>query len=599
MSAIDTPLNLGPAVESCSGDLLSSESEATVFWGLRRRLVLSTLRRLLLEARLRATMVVTLSVVFWVALYFLFYSGFDLLNSLYPGAIAALYNAFFVSLMVMLLFSSGIITYTNLYRSPEAAFLLTTPTRPERIFAYTFQEALWFSSWGFLLLGSPMLVAAGTVSAAPLHYYLVLLPFMLAFLYIPVAIGAVLCILLVDRLGRIRVAWLRWLAAAGGIAMIWIGWSVFASGQSDLMTPTWFRELSERLRFTENRLLPSWWLSTGLLEAARHPIPELLNDQPWSESVRFLALLMSNAFVCHLLAVWVAARWYRGSYSRLQTVELRRRRSTIGIVDRLLLRRLGKESSPPSQLRLLLVKEFRLFRRDPVQWSQSLIFFGLLALYFISIRRFRYNVTYSAMIGFLNLGVVGLILSTFTTRFIFPMLSLEGRRFWILAITPVSRDKIVWTKFAFAAGGSLLPCCGLMLLSDAMLDIDWQILAVHQLSCAALCLGLSGIAVGLGAKMPELREQNPSKIAAGFGGTLNLVLSAVFIVVTVALTAVPYHFYLMSRSGLAPVQSVRLTHLLGSPTAIIVGTILTFVLGTIATIWPLAIGLKSFRRADL
>jgi ABC-2 type transport system permease protein len=601
MSTIDTPLEFARPLDSHGGDLLSTQREAEVFWALRRRLVLAAFRRLLREARLRAAMVAALSVVFWVALYFLFYSGFDLLNGLYPGAVSSLYNAFFVSLMVMLLFSSGIIMYTNLYRSPEAAFLLTTPSRPERVFAYLFQEALWYSSWGFVLLGSPMLVAYGTVTStsAPLHYYLLLLPFMLAFLYIPVALGAVICILVVDRLGRIRWALLRWVAVVGAIGVIWLTWSIFGGGQTDLLTPLWFRELSERLRFTENRLLPSWWLSTGLLEAARRPIPELLNDQPWSESVRFLALLVSNAFACHLLAIWVAGRWYRSSYSRLHTAESLRRRNTLGFVDSLLLRRFRKDSSPPSQLRLLLVKELRLFLRDPVQWSQSLIFFGLLALYFISIRRFRYNVTYSAMIGFLNLGVVGLILSTFTTRFIFPMLSLEGRRFWILAVTPVSRDKIVWTKFVFAAGGSLFPCCGLMLLSDAMLDIQWQILAVHQLSCAALCLGLSGIAVGLGAKMPELREQNPSKIAAGFGGTLNLVLSAVFILVIVSLTAAPYHFYLMSRHGLAPPQQERLTRYLGNPAAITSGIILTVVLGAIATIWPLYVGLKSFRRADL
>ena len=77
------------------------------------------------------------------------------------------------------------------------------------------------------------------------------------------------------------------------------------------------------------------------------------------------------------------------------------------------------------------------------------------ALYFINIRRFTYHVNYSAMIGFLNLAVVGLILSTFTTRFIFPMISLEGRRFWILGLLPLDRDTILWSKFLFAAAGSL------------------------------------------------------------------------------------------------------------------------------------------------
>ena len=57
--------------------------------------------------------------------------------------------------------------YSSLYCSPEAALLLTMPARTERIFAYLFHEAIWFGSWGFLLIGSPMLVASGMVRHAP------------------------------------------------------------------------------------------------------------------------------------------------------------------------------------------------------------------------------------------------------------------------------------------------------------------------------------------------------------------------------------------------------------------------------------------------
>src|SRR4029077_5171010 len=145
-------------------------------------------------------------------------------------------------------------------------------------------------------------------------------------------------------------------------------------------------------------------------------------------------------------------------------------------------------AKPPSAMRLLLLKEIRLFRRDPVQWSQCVIFFALLSLYFVNIRRFSYNPGYSAMIGFLNLAVIGLILSTFTTRFIFPMISLEGQRFWMLGVLPIKRDVILWTKFLFAATASLVPCCALMVLSDVMLDSKLEILLRHQLSCAVLCL---------------------------------------------------------------------------------------------------------------
>ncbi len=64
-----------------------------------------------------------------------------------------------------------------------------------------------------------------------------------------------------------------------------------------------------------------------------------------------------------------------------------------------------------------------------------------------------------------------------------------------------------------------------------------------------LCFGLSGLAVGLGALMPDLREEAPSKIAAGFGGTLNLVLSALFILVLVLLTAVPTQMGTLTERG--------------------------------------------------
>ena len=109
-----------------------------------------------------------------------------------------------------------------------------------------------------------------------------------------------------------------------------------------------------------------------------------------------------------------------------------------------------------------------------MRWTQFLIFFGLLGLYFLNIRRFHYGEpldSWMTVIGFLNLGVVGLIQSTFTTRFIFPMISMEGRRFWILGTAPVDRDLILWGKLLFACAVSVLPCSVLILLSDFMLQI--------------------------------------------------------------------------------------------------------------------------------
>jgi len=126
-------------------------------------------------------------------------------------------------------------------------------------------------------------------------------------------------------------------------------------------------------------------------------------------------------------------------------------------------------------MRLLIVKDVKTFLRDPVQWSQVLLFFGLLGVYFLNIRRFQYNIFndmfWKNLVSLLNLVATSLTLSTFTTRFIFPLLSLEGRKFWILGLLPIERRHLLYSKFWFAFVGSLGISETLMVLSDVMLAL--------------------------------------------------------------------------------------------------------------------------------
>ncbi|HTM54172.1 MAG TPA: hypothetical protein VL175_09090 [Pirellulales bacterium] len=574
-------------------DVLSPSLEARLLWRLRLFTVLTALGQALTRSRFRVTLVVVLSLLFWFGLFQLFSKGFEFLDLtigdpiMMAQTIEAIYNVFFASLLMMLVVSSCIILYSGLYGSAEAEFLLTTPIRPQRIVLHKFQEAIVFSSWGFLLLGSPMLVAHGLRVAAPWYFFALLVPFMVAFVYIPGGVGAIVCLVFVHRVSRLhhRVLWL--LGAAGiGLAIVLV-WSLVAPSEHNLPTPAWFQEILARLEFSEHRLLPSWWLTSGLLEASRADE----SRANWAESLLFLSLLISNGLLLRVIAVAIGARVYRRSYSELRTERARRRPSEAFWLDRAVMR-----FSPflTPGMRLLIVKDLRLFRRDPMQWSQFIIFFGLLGLYFANIRRFSYDVNYVAwvnMISFLNLAVIGLILSTFTTRFIFPMLSLEGRRMWILGLLPLSRDSILWGKFLFAASGCAIPSCLLILLSDLMLGISSLIVLIHQLICVLLCVGLSGMAVGLGAKMPDLREESPSKIAAGFGGTLCLVLSASYIVIVVLCTALPSHFYLsVIQTDMDPTWVQAWLAL---------GTIAAIAMAVLATYVPMLIGLRAFRALEL
>ncbi len=589
--------------------LPTEDREAQLLWRLRYGVARGNLRQVLATARLRTGLVVSLSLFFWIGLFLLFYEGFSFIvdhvgepgNSYHAQTVKLVFHLFFASLNVMLVFSAGIILYTGLFSSPETNYLLTLPLRAERLVLYKFQEAVFFSSWGFFLLASPIMISYGIVVIAPWHYYLLLVPLIISFVYIPCGIGAILCLMIIRWLPQLRKVIVIGAAAAVLGLTVPLVWSTVNSPQSTLFGTEWFKETLHRFSFTEEEWLPSTWLTNGLLSAARQPSVMVRSreaDLPIVLSVKWLALLISNALLLHVLMVWASKRWFRTTHASFSCRTPRRRMMGTAWSDRIIGALLRVFPTP---LQLLLMKDWRLLRRDPVQWSQFLIFFGLLGLYFLNVDRFKSPhtnigyLTWINMVSFLNLAVVGLILSTFTTRFIYPMISLEGHCFWILGLMPIDRDTILWSKFWFASLGSWIPCAVLVLLSDMMLRVQMLVILVHQMTCVLLCLGLASIAVGFGAMMPNFRETSPSKIAAGFGGTLNLVLSALYIMVVVVLTALPCHFYLLAGRGpwgtefLSP-QYLKMWLILGTGAAIVVGAL--------ATIIPLRRGLRAFRKLE-
>ena len=574
-------------------EMLSGQQEARAFWRMRMRIAATLVHQTFADSWFRLVLITGLSGLLWYGLYWLFWDGFIFLETAIPSAdlhdqaVRHVFGVFFGALSVMLVFSSAIILYGLLFRAGDVGLLLTMPARCERVFLHKFQEAVLLSSWGFVLLGSPMMLAYGVVLGAPWYYYLMLLPLLVAFTYIPSAVGSILCLLLVRYMPGGRNLVLVGTVIGLLILAVVFSWWVNSSVQNDTLDFTWFQEMMDRLSITEHRLLPSWWLSSGLLEAGR---------AVWTESVLFLTLLVANALFFRQVAIWTAGGIYRSAYSRLHSERAARRRTKVAWIDQAAGRVIA---GMPTGVRLLMIKDLRLFRRDPMQWSQFLIFFGLLAVYFFNIRSFHYDArsgSWVNMVSFLNFSVVGLLLSTFTTRFIFPMISLEGQRFWLLGLMPVSRDAIVWSKFLFAVCGSIVPASVLILTSDLMLRVDVMIVVFHQVACAILCSGLSGIAVGLGAKIPSLREDSPSRIAAGFGGTLTLVLSTFFIAMVILLIALPSHFYFGGRDS--TFISNRPALLAWLEIWLIAGSITSVVLGVIATLAPLKIGISAFRKAE-
>lgn len=554
-----------------------------LFQRLRGRLLANSLAGLLRGGGLRLVTVLLCSAVVWGGLFAGSYESFTFLRErqlpLTGGIVEILFNLLFLSLAGLLVFSCSLILYGSLFNSAEAGFLLARPLAADQVFAYKFQAALGFSSWAFMLLGSPILLAYGLVVQASGIFYVLLVPFFLGFVLLPGSLAAVLTFALANWLPRRpRQLVLAVVVLVLAIVALW-GYRVLHTAREGIDTRSGLDRLLSQVTFARGPAAPNHWMAQGLQAAAKGHL---------EQAGYSLALIWANGLFAYLIAAGGAKWLYRRGYNRVATGGIRRQRQGGAWLDRLV------ESALPGldpQTRLLIVKDFRTFRRDPGQWGQVLIFSGLLVLYFFNVRHFfeeGIGFNYRNGVSLLNLSAVALLLCAYTGRFIFPLLSLEGRKFWILGLLPLSRERLLWGKFVFAATGGLVMAAPLILLSDWMLGMPLATMALHGLAIGVLTLGLSGLSVGLGAWLANFRETDPSKIAVGFGGTFNLVISLLFLIAVICLVALPWHLVVGLELFLSPI-------LVG----LIVGGILTGIgLGAAVVAVPLQLGGRRLRRME-
>lgn len=558
--------------------------QGRVFRILRVRLFHNGLRVALEHGRTRLVTMIFTSLLVAV---FTFGVGLYLFNQLAVNNVPAkgaivevLFDLMFFTLGSMLVFSTGIILFASLFTNPEARFLLSTPARADHIFATKFQAAAAYSSWGFVILGIPIFLAFGIMSGVPWYFYALLPAFLLGYVLLPGSVSAIVCLLIVRYLPRNRrqVIALAALIAAIGLG-IW-GYRVALGLKKSFVTGG--RELNDligQFDLLRSGIAPSHWMTRGVMAAARGDL---------AGSLVPLAQVWSNGLVLFVLAAGIARRFYRTAFDRYAGGGRGKRVYRTNRVDWLmesLVFYLDKRT------RVLVVKDFRTFRRDPTQWA-LLIIFGALMLFGASNFRQYYSADLGVMdkyaVSLMNLSATAILMCAALSRFVFPLISLEGRKFWILGLTPVSRDQLLRGKFAFAATGSLILAEGLILTSDALLGLPWQGLALHTVVVAILALGLSSLNVGLGAYLPTFQETDPSKIVVGFGGTVNMVTGLGFIVAVIGAMAVPFHAaQLANRATGAPLNPWVFA---GIPAAVAVGAA--------AVVLPLRVGTRALREME-
>lgn len=484
------------------------------------------------EAPIRVSAAVILVALIWVGLYFLFYVVFLQFRRTPLEATVAIplvFNFFFLAMLALLSFSNAIISYGALFGKHESAYLLTTPLTSCDVVTLKYLESLVFASWSLIVLGLPLMLAMARVAeersdlAEPSVFYILFIAFFLAFIPIPAAVG-------------LLVAWgsarffprraVRITAVLVGVAMVgFIVWGMRSLRLGDSVPEVWLRSFLAKMSFVESAFLPNNWVARGI----DHAIHE-----EFFESAMYLGVTVANALFASWLCVLIVAKYFDVAHDRASAGRQEAQRTAshpsggvAGFVFFYL----------PLPLRLIAAKDLRTFFRDPMQWSQLVILFGLIVLYLTNMPTLRLRVAGSGwllIIPFLNLCAVSLILATFTCRFVFPLVSLEGQELWLLGLLPMRRGRILLAKLAFALTVTLLVAVSTMSLATFMLELEPVWAAVHLTITVAVCFGLCGFAVGIGARLPMFNQTNAARIANGLGGTTNLLASVALVAATMA-----------------------------------------------------------------
>jgi ABC-2 type transport system permease protein len=544
------------------------------------------------ESRLKVAVVTVAVIVLWLGAWvgfreaFLWLRGFEVPSrgerfGVGDIILLRLLSVFSLALFFMLVFSNILIAFSTLYRSAEVAWLLQAPLGTRELFLARFAECVVFSSWASAYLGSPLILAYGLVMEAPWPFYAAAVLAYVPFVTIPAALGAMIAMVFLWVYPRLPRGTLPLVAMIGVTVLFFYLRGIINADR-----------LSEDAVFATNALpavftitartqspwLPSQWASQGLLMAS---------SGAYGRSVFYLLLLAANAFFAVWLAAGVAQRaFYAGwsGFSGKSNARIRPHgRGLLGILERGLV-------VLPDPWRSLSVKDAKLFWRDPTQWAQFLIFFGIMAVYIGSVRSRDtpgYE-QYRMWIASMNIAASTLILATLTSRFVYPLVSLEGRRFWILGLAPVTLRQIIWQKFWLSVVTTSLFTVGLVVLSCIRLRVAPIPFALAVFSIVVTNFGLSGLAVGLGSLYPNFHEDNPARIVSGMGGTLNFLASMGYITLVVGAQTLILQWHALeayTRPGMFW-------------WALSIVLVLITLLSAGCTLIPMTLGLRNLQRAE-
>ena len=517
----------------------------------------------------RAALVVLLGAVFWAGLFGAAHWFVDQSQRVEIFGDVLVEQLLAMSLLVVfsvLVFSNLVSSFSAYFLADDLEFLMARPIGSYSLYSARFVELLAQSSWMVGLFSLPVFMAIGFVYGTGPTFYLALFPMLLALFVIATALATIVSLLMTNLLPAKRTREVLLLLAA----LTFVGLFILLRA----LKPERFLNPDERASLVEvlatvsaprTSLLPSEWVHRTLWP---NVIQQDVHD---TDMWLYVTCLFATAAGLFFVGAWLFKALHFEGYSKAcegrpegsapERVARRifSRRSTAAERGKRRLAALSERSGPIGFARQMRKKDARSFIRDTAQWTQLILLFALVVIYLLNFKYIQ-TIGEGGIIGpvglyFANLSLSGFVITAICVRFVFPMVSLEGRAFWLVRSAPVSVRRFLWSKWASAVGAIWLFAQFLTIASNLMIGADASLVLTALVVQTPAVIGVVGLGIGLGASYPRFEYDNAAKIATGFGGFAYMMAGLALNLIVVALSYLPTRIILNQLTTNRPLPS--------------------------------------------
>ncbi len=494
----------------------------------------------------------------------------------------------FLALFMMTSFSDLVTALSTMYLSKDLPLLHSYPVNPVAIFIEKYIQTFYYGAWAVVCFGVPIYFSYGSIMHAPWYFYPIALlsniPFLIVSAGISILVTLILAYLLPANRARTMIVILY------GLSFVAVVLYLRLLRAKQMLGPeaesTAINQYLFNLQLTTNPYLPSYWITQVFTAAVEGNLYDMF--------FYFFLLIITAGLVVQIGCQLAYKLYYPGWTKSCESVQGTTAQKRWHL-DKIFYK-LFDIFRPP--VRAIIVKDIKIFWRDLTQWGQFTLLLTLVFVYLFNTRHVVrdtgllnqnvFNLPIKSLLGLFNLALVGFVLANLAMRFVFTMISLEGRIIWVIRSAPIRLTTLFWVKYLLALITMLAVGGGLILLANYLLQID-PLVGIISLACVILMsVALTSIAMGLGAMFPTFNVENPMQLSAGTGSVLTVVLSLFYIMATIFLAAQPMIPYFLNGANVSfiPMWSILFP--------LITGLVLNF----IAILFPIHLGINRLEKRE-